>query len=193
MRRGRSRAVGILAAALVGGCATVVLGGCQAIFGPGFGGPGFDGNFPSPSPIATYRSGTASIAIKGGDTIKLDTIAPGSGLDSIFGSNVRWTGPSGWNLRISGAGSAQGLGAAIGAGGAMIAFDQIADGHHWTTFDPTRCIVDIKVADAKGIRGTASCKGVEWIDALDMQFGPLGPKPAPAPKFDAEVTFEAVP
>jgi hypothetical protein len=75
----------------------------------------------------------------------------------------------------------------------MLAFDQIADGHHWTTFDPSRCIVDVKVADAKEIRGTATCKGVEWIDALDMTSTPTGPKPLNEPKFDAEVTFDAVP
>jgi hypothetical protein len=83
------------------GCAALVLGGCQALFGSGFGGGAFDGSFPSPSPIATYTSGTASIAIKGGETIKLDKVAAGSGVDSMFGSNVRWSSPSGWNLRIN--------------------------------------------------------------------------------------------
>ena len=66
------------------------------------------------------------------------------------------------------------------------------DGQHWTTFDPSRCIVDIKQADAKGLRGSATCKAVAWVDALD-QFGINGPKEVGAPKFDAEVTFEALP
>ena len=39
---------------------------------------------------------------------------------------------------------------------------------------------------------SATCKGVAWYDALDMEFtGP--PKPLDEPKFDAEITFEAAP
>ena len=189
-RRGRGPRAAVVVAVAAGSVA-LVLSGCQRFLGPAF-----DGNFPSPSPIASYSSGTASIAIAGGETIKLDNVAAGSGVDSMFGSNVRWSGSSGWNLRVTGAGAAQGFGGGVGfgSGSAYLTLDRIVDGEHWTTFDPSRCIVDVKVADAKELRGTATCKGVEWFNALDLPFTTTtAPKPLDQPKFDAEVTFEAHP
>jgi hypothetical protein len=166
------------------------------LLGTAFGsGPG--GNFPSPSPIAAYTSGSATITIKGGETIKLDKLAANSGVASLFGSNVRWTGSNGWNMRLNGAGSGAGFGP--GTGGGFLTFDRIVDGQHLTTYDPSRCIVQIEVIDAKSLDGTATCKGIEWYDALDSPFGGAGPfgTSGPAevdePKFDAEVTFEAFP
>jgi hypothetical protein len=142
--------------AVAAGSLALVVSGCQRFFGPAF-----DGNFPSPSPIASYSSGTASIAIASGETIKLDNVAAGAGVDSMFGSNVRWSSSSGWNLRVTGAGASQGFGDGIGfgSGSAYLTLDRIADGQHWTTFDPSRCIVDVKVADAKELRGTANLQG----------------------------------
>ena len=82
----------------------------------------------------------------------------------------------------------------FGSGSAYLTLDRIADGQHWTTFDPSRCIVNVKVADAKELRGTATCKGVEWFNALDLPFTTTtAPKPLDQPKFDADVTFEAHP
>jgi hypothetical protein len=49
------------------------------------------------------------------------------------------------------------------------------------------------MSDAKAIRGTAACKGVEWYDALDVPFNASGPKELDEPTFDADVTFEATP
>lgn len=159
--RGSRRAAVLVAAGLA-----LVLGGCEALLGPGFG-----GDFPSSSPIAAYTTGTATIAITGGETIKLERVAQGSGVDSLFGSDVRWTGPSGY-----------------------ITLDRIVDGQHWTTmFDGSRCITDVDLVDATGIRGSPTCKGVAWYDALDMEFTQGPPKPLDEPKFDAEITFEAVP
>jgi hypothetical protein len=174
------------ATALVGAALTLLLAGCSAFM------PGFEGDFPSSSPIAKYSTGTATIAIKDGETIKLDQLADDAGVDSLFGSNIRWTGPSGWHLRLTGAGSDN----EFGMGPGFLQFDRIVDGEHWQSqYDGSRCILDVEVADAKALRGTATCKGVEWYDALDLGFAmPQGePKPIDEPKFDAEVTFEAVP
>ena len=68
----------------------------------------------------------------------------------------------------------------------------MTDGNHWTTYDPSRCIVDIEVADESAIRGSATCKGVEWYDALG-NFGLGEPSEVDEPPFDAEITFEATP
>jgi hypothetical protein len=174
------------AAVVVGAALALLLAGCSAFM------PAFDGDFPSSSPIARYSTGTATIAIKDGETIKLDEVAAGAGVDSMFGSNIRWTGPSGWNLRLTGAGGDK----EFGMGPPFLQFDRIVDGKHWQSqYDGSRCIVDVEVADAKALRGTATCKGVEWYDALDLGFPvPQGEaKPVNEPKFDAEVTFEAVP
>ncbi len=185
----RARAVALLGASIA-----LLLVGCEALLGTAFGsGPG--GNFPSASPIAAYTTGTATITIKGGETIKLDKLAADSDVNSLFGSNVRWTGPSGWNMRLNGAGSEAGF----GTGSGFLSFDRIVDGQHLTTYDPSRCIVQVEVIDAKSLDGTATCKGVEWYDALDLPFGGAGPfgeggpKELDLPKFDAEVTFEAFP
>jgi hypothetical protein len=169
----------------------LLLAGCEMLLGPAFGGSAFgEGPLASPSQIATYATGTVTIAIKGGETIVLDRMAPGSGVNTLFGSDVRCTGPSGWHVRIGGAGVNEAFG--IGGGG-YLTLDRIVDGQHWTTYDGSRCVVDIEVADAKAIRGTAACKGVEWYDALDVPFNASGPKELDEPKFDADVTYEATP
>ena len=170
----------------------VLLGGCE-LLGPAFGGPFGGDPFPSSSPIASYTSGKATIAITGGETIVLDRLGHGATVDSLFGSDVSWTGSSGWHVRVNGAGAsdAGAFGGAAGFSG-YVAFDRIADGAHWTTLGgDDRCIVDVTVVSAATLRGTASCKGVEWYDALDLPTRPDGPKPLDEPKFDAEVTFEA--
>ena len=93
-------------------------------------------------------------------------------------------------MRVSGAGGDQDF----GFEGGYITLDRIVDGQHWTTsFDGSRCITDVEVADKTAIRGSATCKGVAWYDALDMEFTQGPPKPLDEPKFDAEITFEAVP
>ena len=186
--RSRARAVALLGASIA-----LLLVGCEALLGTAFGSA--QGRFPSPSPIAAYTSGTATITIKGGETIKLDKLAPDSGVNSLFGSNVRWTGQSGWNMRLNGAGSEAGF----GTGSGFLTFDRIVEDQHLTTYDASRCIVQVEVIDAKSLDGTATCKGVEWYDALDLPFGGGGsfgegrPTAVDQPKFDAEVTFEAFP
>ena len=187
--RSRARAVALLGASIA-----LLLVGCEALLGTAFG-SAQGGNFPSPSPIAAYTTGTATITIKGGETIKLDKLAADSGVNSLFGSNVRWTGQSGWNMRLNGAGSEAGF----GTGSGFLTFDRIVEDQHLTTYDASRCIVQVEVIDAKSLDGTATCKGVEWYDALDLPFGGGGafgegrPTAVDQPKFDAEVTFEAFP
>ena len=180
-KRGRvSRGPALGTAALA-----VLLSGCSALLGGPFG-----DDLPSSSPIAAYSTGKATIAIKDGETIELDQLAEGSGVESLFGSDVHWTGPSGWHLRVSGAGGNEDF----GFEGGYINLDRITDGQHWTTqFDGSRCITDVTVVDATAIRGSATCKGVQWYDALDMSFTGGEPKKIDEPKFDAEITFEALP
>jgi hypothetical protein len=181
VRRGRAfAAIAVLAVA-------VLTAGCGLFFPAGF-----DEDFPSSSPIATYATGSATIAIEGGDTIDLTDLANGASIDSLYGSDIRWSGPDGWHLKVTGAG-ADDMGFAAFGEGAYVSLDRIFDGKHWTTYDPSRCIVDIEVADKAKIKGTATCKGLEWYDALDSGFTPDGPKELGEPKFDAELTFEAIP
>ena len=185
-RAWRGAAVAGLAAA------AVVASGCGLLFPP----TGLDGSIPSSSPIASYRTGAATIAIDGGKAIQLSTLAEGASIDSLYGSNVHWTGTGGWHVRLSGAGGNDGGFGGLGGFGSSgtVILDRIADGQHLTTYDPSRCIVDIKVADKTGLRGKATCKGLEWYDALDLGgFSPDEPKDLDLPKFDAELTFEATP
>ncbi|MBA2718029.1 MAG: hypothetical protein H0U52_02125 [Chloroflexi bacterium] len=170
----------------------ITLGGCDLLMSGAFG-PGFNGDFPSSSPIATYSRGTATVAIAGGESIVLDQLGAGANVDSMYGSEVRWTGPNGWNVRLSGAGfEFDGGGELMSPDGGYLTLDRIDDGKHSSTFDGSRCIVDITVIDASALRGSATCKGLEWYDVMDMLAGPAGPKPLDQPKFDAEVSFEAV-
>ena len=180
----------VAAAGLVGLVAAVILAGCSLLI-PGWRDVDFEGSFPSPSSIASYSSGSATIEIAGGETFTLDRVAAGAGVDTFFGSNVRWSGAGGWSLRLSGASSGSGGMLYPGIDSGYLTFDQIADGHHWTTLDGSRCIFDVDVADASVLRGHATCKGLLWFDALDSPMSFSSPSPVGGPAFDAEVTFEA--
>ena len=182
-RRGRG-----IAAVGAAGLVAFVATGCSLLFGSGFG--PLDPELMSSSPLATYSDGSATIAIDGGETIELNVLDPTSGIDSMFGSDVHWSNAGGWHLRVSGAGTD--FGGGIG-GTEFVTMDRITDGAHWSTFDPSRCIVDVDVADASGLRGTASCKGLTWFDAMIGPLGPSGPDEIDEPEFDAEITFEATP
>ncbi len=75
---------------------------------------------------------------------------------------------------------------------AFVSLDRIVGTQHWTVADPTSCVVTIFAADATGLMGAATCKGLRWSDALgsyDVTFQPPYIKDQPA--FDAEITFEA--
>jgi hypothetical protein len=193
MRGGRSRLVAFACLAAL----AVLLGGCELLLGPAFGpddgrgfGPDpsfdFEDPFPSSSPIGTYAHGSATIRIAGGETIELTRFYADATADANFGANAHWSGPDGWHLRISGAGSDESY------GGGYVVFDRVRGGEHWTSLDEVdHCDLDVTVMTADALRGTATCTGVRWFDELDMSDDPDGPKPLDEPAFDAKVTFEA--
>ena len=78
-------------------------------------------------------------------------------------------------------------------GGAYLQIDRIVGTAHWTTADPSRCIVTVELADETALRGTATCKGLRWSDTLATGFYSMKPAyvEGEAP-FDAEITFEAL-
>ena len=181
---------GLVRSVLAGVVLAVTLGGCELLMA-GMYGDGFYEDFPSSSPIASYASGRATIRIAGGETIVLDRLAPGSGVDALFGSQVRWSGADGWSLQLVGAGGDSGGMFDPDSDGYLV-FDRIVDGQHLTTFDVDRCIIDVEVADATALRGSATCRGLQWYDAVDRPMSLTSPSPvASAPISDAEVTFEA--
>jgi hypothetical protein len=178
------------ALAICGLLVAFVAGGCELLMGRNGFAPGFVDDFPSPSPIASFATGSATITIDGGAPITLADLDKDSGIETYFGSNVHWSNADGWHLRINGAGSD--LGESVPPPEiAFLTIDRITDGQHWTTYDPSRCVVDIAVADETGMRGTATCKGLEWYDALGAITAE--PKSLGQPKFDAEIAFEAAP
>jgi hypothetical protein len=193
-----------VAAFAAGGCDLVMgaaglgggVGGIGNVTGPNDGG-GVTGPFesfgpdgpPGPSPLATYSKGRAALALSDGSTVVLERLSPGPHLYTEFGSNVRWSNADGWYLTVAGASAADG---AFGA--AYLQLDRIQDHAHWTSDDPSRCHVVIQAANPGGLRGTAACSGLRWIDNLGGNgFGaPLSPLPGQLP-FDAQISFEATP
>jgi hypothetical protein len=169
------------------------LAGCNLLFGGSdgsafFATPGV--GLGRPSPQATYTSGSATITLDDGTTVKLDRLSGGAQVLAGFGANVRWSNSQGWSLRLSGAGMDIGGGLPPVETASFLTLDRIVAGKHLSTPDPTRCVVTITQVDEKALRGKATCKGLQWVDALDVPS--LGEPPdTGAPKFDAEITFEA--
>ena len=188
MRRGVVGAPALGAFALV---AALVTGGCQYLLGfdPMAPYPSFDPEapFPGASPLARYPTGSATIAIDGGETISLDRVRTPGSLDATFGADVTIGNADGWYVRVY----AFPTGVGLGSGGS-VTLDRITGTEHWTTADPSRCIVTIETADATALRGTATCRGLRWSDAVGGF--PMTPESAyieGQDPFDAEVTFEA--
>lgn len=147
--------------------------------------------FESLEPIATYTSGRATIEIDG-ETVVLDRLTGPAELLEGFGAEAVWIGEGGWYLRISGAMTGQ---PAFGET-AWLTIDRIVDEQHWTTWDPSRCILTLDTVDETALRGSASCKDLRWSDAMGNPGFQPEPEPgyiAGEPAFDAEVTFEAEP
>ena len=192
-----------IAALFVG--ALFVLSGCQYLFGAaGFGpgsfpGPGgsfdpgdfgsFDPNEPAfslPPPLATYTTGSATVTIDGTATT-LGKLTGTAATYADFGTEVTWTDGAGLYLRFAGAPAFAGL-----PDSAYVVIDRIADGKHWTSSNPTACPVTVSKSNASGLSGSATCKGLRWMDALSAMS--LDPTPiAGEPAFDVAVTFEAAP
>ena len=203
---------GALAALLVG--AALVLSGCQYLLGPLAGGPVFvpgPGDFGSfdpgefgsfdpgvfgsfdPSsvpPVATYRTGSATVKM-GGSSMTLDQLsAPGSYME-YYGGNAIWTDGAGNYLQVFGGRAGA---TTLETGGAFLSIERIADSKHLTAADVGSCKVTVRVADKTGFSGSASCKGMHWSDAiapLDRVGNPVYVGDLPA--FDAEITFAAAP
>jgi hypothetical protein len=175
------RVAGVL---LVLAAATVV-SGCGYLFGLGS-----SPEFPMPTPAATYREGRATVTVGTDAPVVLDRLVSVGTFDPSFGAEAAFRSADGWTVRIMGATKAGGM---LGQS-AFITIDRIVGLEHWTTYDPSRCIVTVTQADKKGLVGTATCKGLRWSDALGGSMGALEPtyiKDQPA--FDAEITFEAKP
>ncbi len=172
----------VLVAVLVAGCDILGLGGYGSssyLFGSGL--PAM------PSQIATFRTGSATVKLNDGTTVVLDQLRPGSSMETVMGSDVRWSNADGWNLTIFGAGASPGF----AAGGSEVELDRIVDNQHLATFDASSCGLTVTTADATGLRGTASCTGLQWVDALNV---PLDAPPSGiGDAFDAEITFAAQP
>lgn len=181
------RARGRVQVAALGLLAAFAAAGCELLF-PGAFTP--DGELQAPSPLATYTTGSATLGLSDGTRIRLDRLSKGPHLVTTFGSSVRWSNAAGWNLQVSGAGAGTPFGAGLLGSQAYIQLDRIVGVEHWRTYDPSRCIVDIDVADQTALKGSATCKGLEWTDALEVPFSDE-PTEIGQPAFDAEITFEA--
>jgi hypothetical protein len=147
--------------------------------------------FADPAPTATFRSGSASIAIAGGDAVELPRLTAPGALYDTFGGMVTFTNDTGWYLQIIDMSAAPSMG--LGSM-AYLSLDRIVGTSHWTSADPSRCIVTITKADETGLLGTATCKGLRWADMFANDYYATEPSyiDGEAP-FDAEITFEAVP
>ena len=160
----------------------LLLSGCELLF------PDLGSDFEPPRALATYDRGLATLELEDGTTIVLDTVAKGSQLWSVMGADARWSNAEGWHLKLSGGTSELAFGATLG-------LDRIVDGQHWTTsYNMAACAIDVDQSDADGLRGTARCHGLRWVDALgapmfmEAEAFIEGQEP-----FDATVTFEARP
>jgi hypothetical protein len=178
-RRGRFARANLLLA-----LATVGVAGCALLWGPAAEAP----DFAEPSPLATYTSGSATITLGDGTKIKLAKLHGEAALYKTEGATVSWENDDGWYLHLSANSDVPGL------SGAYLTIDRIHDGEHWATRDPGRCIVDVTKLDATGLKGSATCKGLAWQDALSGYpfAAPSNIIPGQKP-FDATIAFEARP
>jgi hypothetical protein len=178
-RRGR-----FACAALLLPLATVGVAGCALLWGPAVEPP----DFAEPSPLATYTSGSATITLGDGTKVQLAELHGQATLLKTLGANVSWENDDGWYLQLGANSDVPGL------SGAYLTIDRIQGGEHWSTRDPSRCIVDVAKLDATGLKGTATCKGLAWQDALAGYPFPAASSTIPGQKpFDATIAFEAKP
>ena len=176
---------------LLGVVAASTMGGCSLLYG-------FDPNVPPgdgiPSPVAVYREGRATVTIGTDPIIVLEDVSDGGTFYPNFGAGATFSNADGWYVRVMGATKLGGFMTSP----AFVQLDRIVGREHWTTSDPDRCVVTISAADATGLMGKATCKGLRWTDALGNWGGggtggyePRYIKDEAA--FDAEITFQATP
>ena len=172
-------AVVLLAIGLSGCSLLDLLLGAEPPFDP-------DEPFPFPTAEATFSAGTATIELDG-ETLVLDELSGEAAMNPDFGTSVRWTNGNGRYLSLT---AMPDMG--FMPDSSYLSFDWIADGRHWTIMDPGRCVTTIEQADASGVTGTATCRGLEWTDYLGSSSLTGFPQPIPGGEpFDAEITFEA--
>ena len=149
-------------------------------------GDSFDPDESLPPPLATFPKGAATISIAGTST-RLDTMTEPGAIYPDVGAEASWTDTKGTYFQFysdpEGASNSDGY----------VQLDQIKDGRHLATADPTACVVKITQADVKGLSGVATCKGLRWVDTM-AGFNGISPggTPVGAP-FDATIPFAATP
>jgi hypothetical protein len=164
--------------------ATVIAGGCQYLLGIDPNDPGFT----EPAPVEAYHGGRATVTVGSEPAIVLDELTMPGTFDAAWGAEASFRNADGWYVRVSGATTGGGILGEI----AYLQIDRIVDSQHWTTWDPSRCIVTIEAVDEKVLRGKASCKGLRWSDALGLGGVSIEPTYIDGQDpFDAEITFEA--
>ena len=181
-----------LAAAAKPGASELPIGGTSGGVAGAVGEPGADPSLPAvgdaaPRPIASYHNGRATIQLSDGTQLVLNRVNRGPHLYAQFGALVRWSNDSGWYLTIAGAGGEADMGPAY------LTLDRIAGTQHWSADDPRACTVQVATATPAGLRGSAVCRGVRWVDAIDMTISGDHPLVDGVPSFSATVAFEAVP
>jgi hypothetical protein len=150
--------------------------------------PSFDPDepFPFPTAEAVFTTGTATIELDG-ETLVLGELAGEAAVSPDFGINVRWTNGEGRYLSLY---ATPDMGFVPDS--SYLTFDWLADDRHWVIMDPSRCVITIEQADASGVEGSATCRGLEWSDYFSSYSGLGFPEPVPGEEpFDAEISFEA--
>jgi hypothetical protein len=179
------RRVAALVLALV---AAATLGGCQYLLGLD---PTIPPDFGMPKPVATYKTGHATVTIDKEPALELRELTEGGTMDPSYGASATFHDGAGWYVRVMGATA----GGTAYFSPSYLTLDRIVGNQHWTTVDSSRCVVTVTKADEKGLAGSATCKGLRWSDALSMGLGSSFQPPyiTGEPAFDAEITFEATP
>jgi len=157
-------------------------------FGPGPYGsfdPG-DPGFSLPPPLATYRIGTATVTIGGATTTLGKLSAPGTSY-ADFGTDVGWTDGKGLYLHFYGT-----TGPGVPSDG-FVTIDRVRDGQHWASADPSVCTVKVTQSDARGLVGTATCRGLRWADTMATTTGSDPALVKGEPSFGADIAFKALP
>ena len=139
-----------------------------------------------PPPLATFSNGAATISISGTST-RLDRMTEAGAIYEDSGAEASWTDDKGTYLQFYSDPED------VSTSDGFIQLDQIKDGRHLATVDPTACIVRVTQADAKGLLGVATCRGLRWTDTMSGLNG-IAPSAAPvSAPFDATISFAATP
>ena len=144
----------------------------------------FDPALPSfPAPQAVFTHGVATLRVAG-RTEKLDRLGSSAAMYADLGTEVVWTDGKGHDVRLFDDGDAW-----------RLTLDRIESTSHWSTQEegPGHCAVKVDHADATGVKGTASCSALRWLDMMAAFVSPQPPDVTGEAPFDAEVTFEATP